>query len=257
VKHLVLLSLIFLGACAGTRSQGSPKEGKAVFNYHDVSGSFRLSREHKVIGKNLVTRSQLMSSEGNGNKLLEKTIAVAQMGSIKNKKKRLIVVRPKASEFSVWLEGKKYFSKLTINPAKKSMSVSYDSPEKGKGSETVPFPRGKYFCFFSQLQDCLFQNQLLIQSSETRNQRFAFYVLWESYPFTQEQFSGVGKTLFSSASVKFDGEDKKYFRYIIEVEGQIILYHFSKNFDFVKMAWISQGITVVPPDQDVTSDSEE
>lgn len=252
-----LVSLLFLISCSNFKSQGSPKEGRQVLSYHDVSGNYRLNRDHKVIKKNLVTRTQILASEGNGNKLLEKTIAVSQLGSVKGKKSRVLVVRPKASEFSVWLEGTKYFSKQSINPTKKTMTIMFDSPDQGKSREDVAFPKGKFFCFYTQLQDCLYHNQLLGLSADAKNQRFPFFIVWESYPFTQEQFSGVGKTLFSSASLKFDGEVKNLYRYIIEVEGQIIMYEFTKSFDFVKMAWVSQGITVVPPDQDVSTDIEE
>ncbi len=64
----------------------------------------------------------------------------------------------------------------------------------------------------------------------------------------------VGKNLFAPASVKFDGENNGLFRYIVEVEGQEVLYEFTKSYDLVKVVWISQGITIAPPGQEIVED---
>jgi len=46
--------------------------------------------------------------------------------------------------------------------------------------------------------------------------------------------------------------DKRILRFVVEVDGQSILYHFSKSFDLVRMFWIAQGISVIPPGEDST-----
>lgn len=235
--------------------KGKPREGKTLFTLTDVEGSYRLQREFKEIKQKLVTRHQVLNKESSSSRVLEKSILVSKIGSIKGKKARLVTLRPEAADFAVWLEGKKYESKMRINPATKSMRVTLDSPEtKWQGTSEVKFPKGKYFCFFNQLPECLYHNYLLIQASEKKKQRFDFFIVWDGYPYIQDQLNQVGRNLFSPATLKFDGVIKNHFRYIVEVEGQIILYQLTKSFDLVKISWIAQGITVVPPGEEIADD---
>jgi hypothetical protein len=246
----VLFFLLFVTGCASKMLGGSPREGKSNYSFTDVSGTYKLQRETKTIKQRVITRSQLISS----NKVLEKSILVSQIGSIKGQKSRLLVVRPEASEFTVWLEGKKYSSRMKINPRTKAMIVSLESPEaKWKGTSEIKFPSGKYFCFYNQIPECLYHNYLL-NRAYSESTKIDFHVIWDSYPFVQDQLSQVGKSLFTPASVKFDGEIKGLFRYIVEVEGQMILYMFTKNYDLSKVSWITQGITIVPPGEEIADD---
>lgn len=255
MKILTLLTLFALVSC-GSLSTGKPQEGKVSYSYNDVSGRFDLVREHKLIKKKLLSRVQIVSSASGVSKVLEKSIVVSQLGSVKLNKKRLMVLRPSASEFTVWLEGKKYFSKTKLNTKTKSLDVQFESPETGLKQESKRFPNSKNFCYYSQIPECLYHNSLLPQALDT-DKKLEFYIVWESYPFTQDQFSHVGKNLFSKASIRFERTEKKLLRFIVEVEGQMILYHFSKSFDLVKVSWIAQGITVLPAGEELTSLDEE
>jgi hypothetical protein len=96
----------------------------------------------------------------------------------------------------------------------------------------------------------------LTKAFEHKNEIVSFYVVWEGYPYVQDQFSGVGSNLFVPAKLRYDGDDKGIRRFSVNVEGQSIIYHFSKNFDFVRMFWIDQGITIVPPSEE-TEDIDE
>ena len=253
-----LLTLLFLlSSCSTQLLKSEPSQGKTTYSYADVSGSYRLNRESRQIKQKLVTRNQLLDTKGGNAKVLEKTIMVSQIGSIKGSKSRILTVRPVASEFTVWLEGKKYHSRMQLNEKNKSMRLTLDSPDpKWQGQSEVKFPKGKYFCFFSQIPECLYHNYHLTLASENRNKRYDFYVVWDGYPYIQDQLTRVGQSLFAPAILKFDGEINGQFRYIVEVEGQMILYHFTRSYDLVKIAWIAQGITVVPPGEEVDSDDE-
>jgi hypothetical protein len=250
----ILFLLFFLPSCASV-FKGSPHEGKTTYSYSDEAGRFKFVREFKVIKKKIVTRNQILDTNGSRSRVLDKTILVSQIGSIGSKNKRLLTVRPIASEYEVWLEGKKYSSRMKLNTKNKSMTLTLDSPEsKWKGVSEVKFPKGKYFCFFGQIPECLYHNYLLVNATEHEQERFDFYVIWDSYPYIQDQLTHVGKDLFAAASIKFDGEIKGHLRYIVEIEGQMLLYEFTKSFDLVKIAWIAQGITIVPPGQEIAED---
>jgi hypothetical protein len=236
--------LFFIWSCSGLPGNSQSKEAKTSYSFTDVSGTFKYNREQKVLKKKLVSRGIL--SYPASQKTVEKSVAVSQIGTIKDKAGRLLTVRPFASEFAVWLEGKKYSSTMRLNAKNRTMVVNLQSPEpQWKGTKEWPFPRGKYFCFFSQIPECLYHNKFL-QKSEKSKKRMSFYVVWDSYPYIQEQLTGVGKNLFAPASVKFDGEIKKDLRYAVEVEDQVIFYSFSKSYALTRIAWISQGITIVP-----------
>jgi hypothetical protein len=211
----------------------------------------------RFIKKKLVTRTQILVPSAGSDRVVEKSITVSQVGSVRDGKSRALIVRPLASEFTVWLEGQKYSSKMQLDTVRKSMRVTLDSPDpKWKGQSFIPFPRGKQFCFFTQIPDCLYHNQILSRALEEKKQSFDFYVVWDNYPYVQDQLNNVGKNLFSHASVKYDGEPKGRIRYIIEVEDQVLIYQFSRNFELKSYSWISQGINMVVPGEEVKIEEE-
>jgi hypothetical protein len=254
----ILLLLLLTSSCARLNpSSGSPKEGRALYTYTDVSGSFTLSREKKLLGKKLVTRSQISQTGNATNRILEKSITVSQLGSIKGRKGRLLTLRPLAAEFTVWLEGKRYASTMKLNEKSRSMVLNLDSPEeRWKGTQSIVFPRSQYFCFLSQIPECLYRTHLLELAKSDQQKKHQLFVVWESYPYTQEILQGVGQSLFSAATLKYDGVIKSHHRYSLEVDGQIILYDFSNSYDLVRIVWIAQGITVVPPGEETSQEDE-
>ncbi len=255
MKTILLVLSFFLLSCAMVTQDGPPKEGKTTYSFADVSGNYSLEREVKLKDKKIITRSRLVGSDSQ--KTLEKSITVSQLGTIKVGSSKVLIVRPFASEFTIWLEAKKYFSRMQLNPESRSIRVEMESPEpKWNGAAEVAFPKGKYFCFYSQIPECLYHAQLLSTLVKQPKKSESFYVIWDSYPYLQEQFTGLGKDLFSRAKVKFDGEMNKNLRFMVEIEGQTILYHFSKSFDFLKMAWIAQGITIVPPGEEAVDEEQ-
>lgn len=251
MKHLIIL-LIFVSGCSGLLTS-KPKEGKLEYSYTDVSGRFKYLREQKLTDRKLVTRTQLLLPSGGTFKNLEKSITVSHLGSIKDKNGRVVILRPEASEFSVWLEGKNYSSRMSIDEKNKSMKVSLDSPEsKWKGVSLIPFPKGRNFCFYSQLPECLYHSGMLKRALSKSKESVDLFIIWDSYPYIQDQLTGVGSKLFTSANFKYDGMSKSVYKFVLELEGQIIVYHFSKSFDLIKLAWIAQGITIVPPGEEAS-----
>lgn len=250
MKIPLLSFLLLLTACSILGTKGAPQEGKRTFNYVDVSGKYIYTRESKLLKNRMITRTQISTASGN---LLEKSIMVSQLGTIKEARGRALSIRPFGSEFTVWLEGKKYESRMKLDPKSKSMLVDLNSPEdKWKGRTSTPFPRGKQFCFFSQIPDCLYHNNLLFRAQQGKGEGMGFYVVWDSFPYVQEQLSNIGTRLFSSAVVKYEGTAKNILRYQVEVDGQTLLYQFSKSYDLVRMFWVAQGISIMPPGEEVS-----
>lgn len=256
MKSLILLSLISLSGCS-TLAPGTPKDGKIGYSLTDVTGQYQFVRENKGVENKIITRTVLATKKGGAAKIVEKTVTVSQLGTVKGNHGRSIIMRPHGSDFVVWLEGKKYESKMRLNPKKKSMTVTMTSPEaKWNGTQDIPVPHATQFCFFSQIPECLYHTQLLSRAQKNLETDEGFYIIWDSFPYTQEQYADVGKELFAPATVKFETIDQGHYRFLVEVNNQIILYHFSKSYELVKISWIAQGITVVPPGQEVTNDDE-
>jgi hypothetical protein len=246
--------LASIAGCAAGPLVGSG-DAKTSYAYVDEGGTYTFTRESKLLESKLVTRAQLLDTKGGKGRLLEKSVMLSRIGSIRSGRGRLLTVRPQASEYTVWIEGKKYVSRMQLVPARRAMRLTLESPEpKWRGTSEVPVPNGKYFCFFGQLPECLARANLLQNARNFEGRSFDFSLVWESYPYVQDLLTKTGQKLFQPASVKFDGEINGLFRYIVEVEEQVISYQFTKSFALVKVAWVSQGITVAPPGQEIAED---
>ena len=241
--------------CAFKNDKRGPEKGKIVYSYVDETGTHRLERETKNIDSKIITRNRLIDIQDGNSKLIEKSITVSRVGSIKDNNIRQLTVRPEVSEYEVWIEGKKYYSRIEINPAKRAMILSYDGPEpRWQGKSEIAFPKSKFFCFYNQIPECLYHNYFLKSILNYKRKSKEFYVVWDSFPFIKELYSQIGTKLFSAASVKYDGSHNGLIRFAVEVEGQIILYQFDSSFNLVKVAWISQGVTIAPPGEEIAEE---
>lgn len=249
--------LFLLCSCSTLKTASQPSEGKKTYTFADVSGKYALTRDFRKVKQKVVTRSQITTPGGAGTRSVEKSVMVSQLGSIKDQGGRSLTMRPYASEFVVWLEGKKYSSNMKLDPATRSMILTLDTPEaKWKGTTSVKFPKGKLFCFYNQIPECLGNTGSLAFARARKGEPVSLYVLWDSYPFIQDIYTGVGKNLFAPATLKFEKEERDHLAFQLEVDGQVILYHFSKSFDLVRMFWIAQGVTVLPPGEEVSDGDE-
>ncbi len=249
-----LLILFCIVSCSAT-PLGGYRDSKVSFSYVDEAGTFTLNRETKLIGSKLVTRAQLMDKKGGAGRILEKTVMLSRIGSIRNGGNRLLIVRPQASEYTVWIEGKRYVSRMRLDTGKRTMRLTLESPEsKWQGTSDIPVPKAKYLCFFGQLSECLARSNLLENARMFEGRRFDFVLVWDSFPYIQDLLTKTGQKLFARATIKFDGDINGLFRYIVEVEDQVISYQFTKSFELVKVAWVSQGITIAPPGQEIVED---
>jgi len=259
MKICILALLFLLANCSSSPSAriGSAikKNNGQVYAFRDVSGEFELTREVKFEKGKLATRVQIMSGSGDGERLTEKTFAMASVGSVKTKKGRSVAVRPEISQHTIWLEGKKYFTQLKLNQRRKVMEVIMESPEtKWAGKREIKVPRGRIFCFYSQLPECLVASGLLA-AAEEKGRRLNFMMIWDSWPYQQEEFTGLGPNAFAPAVLRAERSEKSARKFNVEVNGQALSLHFSKDSAFVRMFWTSQGISILPPSE--VQDSQE
>lgn len=248
-----LLSFLFLIISCSSSGIKVPADNTRQYNYQDISGDFRYSREKKTVNKKVVNRSTIRSMDGT--KFFEKSIMVSQPGSVKTPRGRVNTFRPSASDYEVWLDGKLHKSSLRLDVKNKSMRAIVQEAGKQRRVESFKFPNHQQFCFYNQIPECLAYNGILgavINSPKVKE----FFVVWDTWPYHQEMLTGVGSDLFMSAQARYEGKDREGHRVIVDIAGQMILYHFSEKFELEKFAWISQGITLLPVGQRISAEME-
>ncbi|MFP5459123.1 MAG: hypothetical protein ACLGG7_10345 [Bacteriovoracia bacterium] len=247
---LALAWLLFIVGCAAPGpaiDQAVTRNNAKTYAYRDVSGTFELSREVRLEKAKLATRVQIYNSTSSGEKLLEKTFAISAIGSVQTRAGRSLAIRPEHSQHTVWLEGKKYFSQLKLNPRTKKLEALLESPEsRWNGRKDIAVPKGRVFCFYSQLPECLVAGNMLALAKSSKGP-LRFFVVWDSWPYHQEHFTGLGPAAFVRASLSLEGRQQGHTRYIVEINGQLLNLHFSKEGSFIRMFWTTQGISIMPP----------
>ena len=249
---IILISWMSLSSCAFFRQtmrkekmlSSSVKTNNFVLT--DKSGKFNFIREAGFIkGKNeFVVKRKVIASD-DPSKLLEKSIVISNPGKYNG----VNLLRPKISQYSVWFDKKKYFTEMKISPKEKSLYVKTISPEKQwNGEAQIKFPKmtGVY-CFFSQVLDCASFTGFIDEATKRQAGSMRMLIIWEGYPYFQEQYLNIPNEVFTEAVFEYDGKNRNNERrFTLKVAGQQIFYFIHKDNSFKKMFWIVQGLSIVP-----------
>lgn len=244
MKLIVLIASYFLVACStGHYSQKETNKlnNKQDYILSDQTGNYRVTREIKVKSNKLVSRVQIL--DVNMNKTLESSVAVSRIGYFANDKKKAIALFPEASQFKVWFNKKEYSSRARIDKKSRELYVSVVGDDKIKGgTKKIKVPSSKAYCYFSQLPECVKIQGMLF---EGRNKKRSLYVIWDNFPFHTELYNAVGASPYVLADFYLESKTKNEYKYSLDIGNQIIFYHFDSKFNFDKMFWISQGISLI------------
>ncbi len=247
---LVNLFLFLLFSCSShlvvPRSSLSLEQENTLFDYTDVSGNYSLERDVRLKKNKVITTTKLSSEKYTKNKLVEKSLTISDLGTLVIGKRRTPVMRPYASQYSIWFDGKEYFTQLKLNKKKKSLDVILKSPEKKwNGKRSVKFPNGTHFCFFSQIPECMKATPFFKKSIEEKTGHLKFYIVWDSFPYYEELYGNLRATLFTEADFTYDGENEGDYRYKLVAKGQVIFYQFDRDLKFDKLLWVAQGLRAI------------
>ena len=218
---------------------------KREYNFIDKEGQYSVYREvgRSKKKKNYVVKKRVYS-RGEKKEMVEKSIAIATPGHLKG----VNIVRPQIAQYTAWFDKKKYFSELKLDVESKSMILKMDSPEEQwKGKRKIPFPQGTgVYCFFSMLVECVTATGFVDKAIEKGNGSMNFHVIWDGYPYLQEQYRYLPDEVFSAAKLIFEGSnesgDKKF---SLSTGGQTIFFFIEPEGFLKKMFWVSQGISMV------------
>jgi hypothetical protein len=254
VKIYFVLIFFCISSCAvfNNKNQASTDltSTKANYKYIDAQGELPLHRnilfeesKHK-----LSTMIKLIDPDKKENEVVEKIISVSEVGSLKKRKKKRNILRPNISQFTTWLEGKKYFSQIKVLPESRELLINLDSPEeKWSGERKVALPRSlSMYCFFTQIAECLKFSNVLFELKKNPNSSMKFGIIWESYPYMSEQWENFPTEAVSPARVTYEGDaENGDSKYNVEFNGQVAFYHFDKKFELRKFLWVAQGISIL------------
>lgn len=248
IKYILIFLLI--QGCASKKIQSiASSVSNQNLQLKDKSGVFRLERESGPVAKlkNVFAVKRILKDDEN--KILEQSVVISKLGSLKGK---ISILRPEKSQYTVWFDGKEYSTSTQIDTANKSLGLSLNSPEEQwRGQKSVPFPRnGLIYCYFSQLVECILATGFIHKAIDSGNGEMNLHILWEGYPYIQQQYVGLPDEVFSSATFTYDGENERGLRRFslnIKNSNQLIFYQLNKSDELKGIFWPAQGLSIGEP----------
>lgn len=236
------------GTSSGTDTSSLVGNSKTRFKLTDKAGEFVVYRENGRSSSKFISKRQVLPFDDDKSKVLEQGIAISKIGAVG---KDFKIMRPYKSQYSVWFDGKKYQTNISLDEKARKLDVKLKSPEKQwNGVQSFSFPDSKsIYCFFSQVLECAAITGYFSRVLEKKRGQMNFYIIWDGFPYFQEQYLNVPDTLFSKAQFNYDGKNKLgESRFSLKFGGQVIFLLLDKKNKFVKKFWITQGLSMVASD---------
>jgi hypothetical protein len=216
-----------------------------LYDLKDKSGEYELSRKTGFESKQSIYVTKYMVYDAKLKKNpLEKSVALSEVGALG----KLSVLRPKVSQYSVWFEGKKFFSQMKVLPQERKVEIKLESPEpQYQGTYKIDIPKMEgLFCFYTQLLECVAATGFVEKAIAEQRGEAKLYVLWDNYPYFSEQYTDVPKEAITQASLSFDGKtDEGEMRFSFNFGEQNIYYLLDKKNKLKKVFWINQSYSLI------------
>lgn len=248
-KVINLVFILLLTSCSFFKRKDVKAESGKVKSSHtytlsDKSGEFEYTHQSNYVKKNnrIITKYQVKARDAEA-KVLEQAVIFSNPGKVKD----VSLSRPEISQYSVWFEGKKYFTEIKFNPKMKTLDFKLESPEKQwNGTKSLPLPKNAILmCFLGQIMECAKQTGFIDKSIKAQTGTMNFYLIIEGYPYFQEQYLGIEDSPLISAQLTYDGTNQqREKRYSLNFSGQSIFYFLNEKQEMIKKFWVSQGLTV-------------
>jgi len=121
---------------------------------------------------------------------------------------------------------------------------------EGNGEKIIPFPKGTgLYCFFSQIVECAGATGFFSLSTKNNAGELNFHIIWDGYPYFQEQYQNIPTEVFTQAKLVYDGQnDEGQRRYTLFFEEQALFFLINNQNGLEKIFWISQGFQMVKKD---------
>ena len=222
----------------------SPRQ--KLFFLTDKSGEFLQERSSafKQKTRELIVKGQVFPTNQDIEKPLERFITISKAQN----KSDFGYLRPVVSQFSVWFDGQKYFSEIRFSKDLKKATIKMKSPErKWNGEREIEISKNnKAFCFFTQVIECAHYMGFLKKSKSSNSGTMNFSLIWDGYPYFQEQYLNIPNEIISNASLSYDGKsDEGLVRYKLNVGRQVLFFMVDRTNRLAKKFWVSQGFSLI------------
>ncbi len=246
VSVISLILIQFFSCGSNSSINNTPAHYEAKMTLKDKSGKFSVVRESGLSKskKSYVTKYRVYDVEAEGNKVLEQSIVFSTPGVLGDK---IRLMRPERSQYKVWFDKRLYQTETRIDKKNKALIIKMDSPEKQwQGEKTVVFPGGNgVFCYFTQLFECIHYTGFVEKAIKVTAGKMQFHVIWDGYPYFQEQYLNINDSPFASAEIEYDGKTAEgEHRFSVSVSGNAIFYLYNEGKEYAKMFWPSQGLSL-------------
>ncbi|MDD0854457.1 hypothetical protein HBN50_15200 [Halobacteriovorax sp. GB3] len=247
MRFLLTLGLVVLVTACSTSSKDKITNSLAVnYKLTDKSGDFYVTRKrfYKEKSNKFVVKKVLLSDSTKTANVLEKSILVSNLGQLKGKD----LFRPESSYYEVWFDGKKYVSAMKVNVKEKKLEVILNSPEaQWKGRRSYDFPtNSNVFCFYNQVAECLGYSGFLSEAIKKNHGSMKFKLIWNGYPYFQEQYLNIPEGVFQDAEFSYDGKSEDgNFRFSLKTENHVQFYFFDDDLKLKKYFWVAQALSMI------------
>lgn len=250
----LIVLLLFQGCSLFTRGKNGEDSGGSVtanskrrYKLTDKAGEFIIYKENglKTSSKTYISKREVLPFDDDSTKVLEQSVAISKVGTLN---KKLKIMRPYKSQYAVWFDGKKYTTNMTLKESTRSLVVSMKSPEKQwNGRKTFAFPDSKsIYCFFTQVLECAAITGYFKKAFQKGRGQMNFYIIWDGFPYFQEQYLNIPDSIFTVAKLNYDGKNKNgERRFSLNFAGQVVFFLFDDKYNFIRKFWISQGLSMV------------
>ncbi|MBG07368.1 MAG: hypothetical protein CME68_01290 [Halobacteriovoraceae bacterium] len=246
-SFLKLIAILFTLSCSSKLVSGlkNAKPKKEKFIFVDPTGKFSVLRRSGInSSKDFVTKEELFPHTKWEQPVLEKGIMISSYSKY-NKKVSILI--PKISQRTFWFDKKKYFTESKFFTEKKEVKFSWRSPSDLKLKKKVIKidSEGKLYCFFGQLIDCIKETGFFKTSKLKKNGVVYFSVIFDGYPFFNEQFGIFKSGPIIESDFSFEKEmENGVLRYALSFLDQKITYFVDRKGNLIDKFWISQGLSL-------------
>ncbi len=177
--------------------------------------------------------------------VVEKSVTFSEVVALQNGSK---IFRPQKSEAIYFLNEQKYISKLTFDYKKEVVRIQMDSPEEQwRGTKEYSLPKGNgAVCFYSIITECAVISEFFANAVKNNSGTMNFILVWEGYPYFQEQFLNLPPTPVTEATLTYDGRNNSgFYRFSLSAGGQSQFYFINKDGQLINHYWSSQAYTRV------------
>ncbi len=245
LRPLGVLFLFLIASCSVLNEDLNDQLTASTNQYKqlEVSGEYLVDTMSGFNKNHEYVRKTQIISPVNRSKVYERTIVISKRKKISND---LFFLVPIKYESTFYLNNDVYTVSGQVDLKRRKILYNLNSPEyKWLGQREYDVPQGvKAICFYSSIIECAKVSGFIKKAIEKKNGDMNFHILWESFPYFQEQYLNIPKEILSEARLSFDEFDKKgNYRFLLAAGGQEQVYILNKNLDVVGHYWASQGLS--------------